>query len=139
MKPQKPVAGFCSKNKTKPSVVEVYVSCLLSSNKKAFAFTIYRSAAQPGPGKCSALDSRRLLWRSSLSGSNTDKPKQASAATSQKPAASTVQGQLRRESPLGAEAEQAVPLRLGASSVLCPPPLTAVPTMGSKSVFPHGR
>lgn len=43
MKPQKPVAGFCSKNKTKPSVVEVHVSCLLSSNQKAFAFTNYRS------------------------------------------------------------------------------------------------
>lgn len=50
MKPQKPVAGFCSKNKTKPSVVEVHVPCLLSSNQKASAFTNYRSVAQPGPG-----------------------------------------------------------------------------------------
>lgn len=54
MKPQKPVAGFCSKNKTKPSVVEVHVSCLLSSNKKAFAFTNYRSAAQPSPAQVDA-------------------------------------------------------------------------------------
>lgn len=72
MKPQKPIAGFSSKNKTKPSVAEVHVSCLLSSNKKAFAFTNYRSAAQPGTGGCAALDSRPLVWRSSLSGSNTD-------------------------------------------------------------------
>lgn len=137
MKPQKPVTGFCSKNKTKPSVVEVHVSCLLSSNKKAFAFTNYRNAAQHGPGGCAALDSRCLLWRSSLSGSNPDKPKQASAATSQKPAAGTVQSQLRRESlPWGQRQNRQCALKAGRFQCTLPTPSYSCTNNGFQVCFP---